>query len=77
MSSWLGAEQSSQVKVQLIRSSHTCRADGISNCIPLLKPAHLGDTAMLSEDLYVMFLFVGSVLALDIAAIVLYRGAKP
>lgn len=42
-----------------------------------LKPAHLGDTAMLSEDLYIMFLFVGSVLALDIAAIVLYRGAKP
>lgn len=32
---------------------------------------------MLSEDLYVMFLFVGSVLALDIAAVVLYRGARP
>lgn len=32
---------------------------------------------MLSEDLCVMFLFVGSVLALDIAAIVLYRGARP
>ncbi|ADR60299.1 Hypothetical protein, conserved [Pseudomonas putida BIRD-1] len=38
---------------------------------------HLGDTAMLSEDLYIMFVIVGSVLALDIAAIVLYRGAKP
>ncbi len=32
---------------------------------------------MLSEDLYIMFLFVGSVLTLDIAAIVLYREAKP
>jgi hypothetical protein len=32
---------------------------------------------MLTEDLYVMALFVGSVLALDVAAIVLYRGAKP
>lgn len=31
---------------------------------------------MLSEDLYIMFGIVGSVLALDIAAIVLYR-AKP
>jgi hypothetical protein len=38
---------------------------------------HLGETAMLTEDLYVMALFVGSVLALDVAAIVLYRGAKP
>ena len=42
-----------------------------------LKPAHLGDTAMLSEDQYIMFVIVGSVLVLDIAAIVLYRGAKP
>ncbi|AUZ59505.1 hypothetical protein PRJ_2902 [Pseudomonas sp. XWY-1] len=42
-----------------------------------MKPVHLGDTAMLSEDLYIMFVIVGSVLALDIAAIVLYRGAKP
>ncbi len=32
---------------------------------------------MLPEDLYVMLLFVASVLALDVAAIVLYRGAKP
>lgn len=32
---------------------------------------------MLVEDLYVMFLFVASVLVLDVAAIVLYRGAKP
>ncbi len=32
---------------------------------------------MLPEDLYVMFLFAVAVLALDVAAIVLYRGAKP
>lgn len=32
---------------------------------------------MLPEDLYVMFVCVASVLALDVAAIVLYRGAKP
>lgn len=32
---------------------------------------------MLSEDQYIMFVIVGSVLVLDIAAIVLYRGAKP
>ncbi|BBV96638.1 hypothetical protein STW0522PSE72_19890 [Pseudomonas monteilii] len=32
---------------------------------------------MLPEDLYAMFLFVASVLALDVAAIVLYRGTKP
>jgi hypothetical protein len=32
---------------------------------------------MLLEDQYVMFLFVAAVLAVDIAAIVLYRRAKP
>jgi hypothetical protein len=32
---------------------------------------------MFPEDLYVMFLFAVVVLALDVAAIVLYRGAKP
>ena len=32
---------------------------------------------MLPEDQYVMFLIVAGVLALDVAAIVLYRGAKP
>lgn len=32
---------------------------------------------MLPEDQYLMLLFAAAVLALDVAAIVLYRGAKP
>ena len=32
---------------------------------------------MFPEDLYVMFLFAVVVLAVDVAAIMLYRGAKP
>lgn len=32
---------------------------------------------MLPEDLYIMFLFAIGVLALDVAAIMLYRSAKP
>jgi hypothetical protein len=42
-----------------------------------LKTCPFGDTAMLPEDLYFMFLFAIGVLALDVAAIMLYRSAKP
>ena len=42
-----------------------------------LKTCPFGDTAMLPEDLYFMFLFAIAVLALDVAAVMLYRSAKP
>ncbi|MDZ5741111.1 hypothetical protein SOW72_23025 [Pseudomonas asiatica] len=42
-----------------------------------LQTCPFGDTAMLPEDLYFMFLFAIGVLALDVAAIMLYRSAKP
>jgi hypothetical protein len=42
-----------------------------------LKTCPFGDTAMLPEDLCFMFLFAIGVLALDVAAIMLYRSAKP
>ncbi len=32
---------------------------------------------MLPEDLYFMFIFAIAVLALDVAAVMLYRSAKP
>lgn len=42
-----------------------------------LKTCPFGDTAMLPEDLYFMVLFAIAVLTLDVAAIMLYRSAKP